>query len=78
MPVHDETSHSAAAAGTFFEAHRRGMLEGVSGTALESRSRSGRGVTVITRLTGRERIFYPSPDDDWDWDDDRPRVRVIR
>ena len=53
MPVHDETSHSAAAAGTFFEAHCRGMLEGSSGVALESRRRSGRGVRVITGRSSR-------------------------
>jgi hypothetical protein len=48
-PVHDEASHGSDALRTFAEAHLRGMLEGASSTARQSRSRLG-GARVVTGL----------------------------
>lgn len=47
MPVHDESSHTCDMFRTFAEAHARGMLEGPSGVARESRKGIG-GPQVIT------------------------------
>lgn len=49
MPVHDESSHGASALRTFAEAHSRGMLEGTSKVAGESRKHEKREATTGLR-----------------------------